>query len=131
MKTIIAMVVTLIGVASIVFGIVFIVQAGSGTQQIADDMAPVKISEIDARYDSIAAKHSQMAAVEEPKIQAGQAAASDTYNYLFNQRNSFGLARTNVGVVNFVRTSGIVDVVLGAGLLLAGLALFQKVSAKA
>jgi hypothetical protein len=131
MKSIVALIVSIIGVASIVLGIVFIMQAGSGMQQIADEMAPVKIADIDATYDSIAAKHGQMAAMEEPKIQAGQAAASATYNYLFNQRNSFGLARTNVGVVNFIRTSGIVDIVLGSGLLLAGIMLFQKTPAKA
>ena len=65
-------------------------------------------------------------ATEEPNIQAGRAAPSAMYNYLTIQRTSLGLARANIGLAGFTRTSGIIDVVVGLGLILVGLELFKK-----
>ena len=65
-------------------------------------------------------------AAEEPNIQAEQAAPSARYNYLTIQRTALGLARTNVGLAAFVRTSGIIDIIVGLGLILAGVGLFKK-----
>jgi hypothetical protein len=44
------------------------------------------------------------------------------YNYLTVQRTGLGLARTNVGLVGFIRMAGIINVVLGLGLVLIGVA---------
>ena len=68
-------------------------------------------------------------AQEEPAIQGGTAAASATYNYLSAQRALLGLAKANVGNVNAVMMNGIVDIILGLGLVLTGFVTFKKAAA--
>jgi len=121
-----AIFITAMGVVCIVFGIIFIAQASSAKQEIADDIQPLTIADVDAKYEAV--KTSQMAirAAEEPNIQAGQAAPSAMYNYLTIQRTSLGLARANIGLAGFVRTSGIIDIIVGVGLILVAMALFKK-----
>ncbi len=121
-----AIVVAVLGVVVLVFGIVFIIQAGSSEKEIAESIQPITLTELDAKYEAV--KTSQMAirAAEEPQIQAGQAAPSAMYNYLTVQRTALGLARTNVGLAGFVRTSGIIGIIVGLGLILAGVGLFKK-----
>ena len=68
-------------------------------------------------------------AAEEPNIQAGKAAPSAMYNYLSAQRALLGLAKANMGTVDAVRTNGIIDIVTGLGLVLAGVALMYKKAA--
>ena len=126
MKTLGALIVIVVGVVSLVFGIIFIVQSGSGRQQVADDIAPLTLDRLDAKYDEVVTKYNAMRAAEEPKIQAGQAAPSTTYNYLTIQKTGLGLARTNVGLADFTRMTGIIDIVLGAGLLFTGILVMQK-----
>ncbi len=121
-----AIVVAVIGVVSLVFGIIFIIQAGSAEQEIADEIQPLTIAEVDAKYDAVKAQQQAQAATEEPGIQARTAAPSTTYNYLTVQRTSLGLARTNIGLAGFVRTSGIIGIIVGLGLILAGVGLFKK-----
>jgi hypothetical protein len=126
MKRLIGMIVAIIGVASLVMGIIFIVQSNSAKKQIADSITPVKMSELNATYDTITAKHDAVMTSEEPQIQAGKAAPSATYNYLSAQRALLGLAKSNVGVAGFLQTSGVLDIVLGVGLLLVGFAFTAK-----
>ncbi|MDD5288959.1 MAG: hypothetical protein PHY28_07630 [Dehalococcoidales bacterium] len=126
MKRCMGMIVALVGVASLVLGIIFIVQAGSARQEVADSIAPLKISEVNAKYDAVKAKQAQLMSAEEPKIQAGQAQPSAMYNYLTVQKVGLGLTRTNIGVAGFLQTSGIIDIILGIGLLLAGMAMLKK-----
>jgi len=126
MKTLGALIVIVVGVVSLVFGIIFIVQSGSGRQQVADDIAPLTLDQLDGKYDEVVTKYNAMRAAEEPKIQAGQAAPSTTYNYLTIQKTGLGLARTNVGLADFTRMTGIIDIVLGAGLLFTGILVMQK-----
>ena len=126
MKRIIGMVVTILGVASLVMGIMFFMQAGSSKQEIADDIAPVLISEVNAKYDAVRLKQIAQMATEEPKIQAGQALPSDMYNYLSAQRALLGMAKSNLNVVKALQISGIIDIVVGCGLALAGVALLRK-----
>ena len=120
-----SIVVSLVGVVALVFGIIFITQAGSSTQEVADSIQPVTLAELDGTYETVKAKQIAIRAAEEPQIQAGTAAPSSTYNYLTIQRSSLGLARTNVGLAGFVRTSGILDILVGIGLVLAGVGLFK------
>ena len=122
MNTFLRLVIIVLGIASLVFGIIFIFQAGSGTQWIADDIAPLAVKDVDAQYDAISVNQQKMMAAEEPNIQAGKAAPSAMYNYLTVQRTGLGLARTNVGLVGFIRMGGIIDVILGLGLVLIGAA---------
>jgi len=121
-----AIVVAVLGVVGLVFGIIFITQASSSEKEVAESIQPVTLTELDAKYEAV--KTSQMAirAAEEPNIQAGTAAPSAMYNYLTIQRTALGLARTNVGLAGFVRTSGIIDIIVGLGLILAGVGLFKK-----
>ena len=122
MNTFLRLVIIVLGIASLVFGIIFIFQAGSGIQRIADDIAPLAVKDVDAQYDAISVNQQKMMAAEEPNIQAGKAAPSAMYNYLTVQRTGLGLARTNVGLVGFIRMGGIIDVILGLGLVLIGVA---------
>jgi hypothetical protein len=127
----IAVIVIILGLAALVFGILFIPQASSGEQEIADSVAPLKLSEVDAKYDAVAAKYDAMKAAEEPKIQAGQAAPSVTYDYLSAQRALLGLAKANIGTTKFVRLNGIIDIIVGLGLILAGVGLLRKIQSAA
>jgi hypothetical protein len=115
--------------AALVFGIIFIVQSGSAKQQIADDIVPLTLDQVDAKYDAVVIQHNAMRSAEEPKIQAGQAAPSAMYNYLAIQRTSLGLARANIGLADFIRMTGIIEIILGVGLLFTGLLVMQKKAA--
>ena len=120
-----SIVVSLVGVAALVFGIIFITQAGSSAQEVADSIQPVTLAELDGRYEAVKVQQMATRAAEEPQIQAGTAAPSSTYNYLTIQRTALGLARTNVGLAALVRTNGILDILVGIGLVLAGVGLFK------
>jgi high-affinity Fe2+/Pb2+ permease len=121
-----AIIVAILGVASLVLGILFVTAASSAEQEIADSIQPLTISEVDAKYDAV--KQTQMALrmTEEPQIQAGKAAPSAMYNYLTIQRTSLGLTRSEIGLASFTRTSGIINIILGAGLILAGVGLLKR-----
>ncbi len=121
-----AIVVVVLGVAGLVFGIIFIAQAGSAEQEIAEEIQPLTIGEVDARYEAVKTSQMALAMAEEPGIQAGTAVPSTMYNYLTVQRTSLGLARANIGLASFVRMNGIIDIIVGLGLILAGVGLFKK-----
>jgi len=121
-----AIVIAVLGVAGLVLGIIFITQASSAEEEIANELQPLPIAEVDAKYEAVKTNQMALAMSEEPGIQAGTAAPSATYNYLTVQRTSLGLARANIGLTGFVRTNGIIDIVVGLGLILAGVGLFKK-----
>ena len=121
-----AIVIAVLGVVCLVFGIMFITQASSAEQEIANEIQPLTIAQVDAKYEAVKTNQMALAMTEEPAIQAGEAAPSAMYNYLTAQRTSLGLARTNIGLAGFVRTSGIIGIIVGVGLILAGLGLFKK-----
>ena len=121
-----AIVVVVLGVVGLVFGIIFITQAGSSEKEVAESIQPVTLSELDATYEAVKTKQMAIRAAEEPNIQAETAAPSAMYNYLTIQRTALGLARTNVGLAGFVRISGIIGIIVGLGLILAGAGLFKK-----
>ena len=124
-----SLVVAVIGVVILVLGIVFIAQAGSAKQRIADDIQPLQISEVEDKYDAVSAQHAGLRQQEEPGIQAGTAAPSATYNYLTIQRSSLGLTRTNIGLAGFIRTNGIIDIILGLSLVLAAAVVYKQAKA--
>ena len=126
MKRIIATIIVVLGIASLVLGVIFITQAASGKQTIADNIQPLPISEVDARYEQVKAQHMALMAIEQPGIQAGTAMPSSMYNYLTVQRTSLGLTRSNIGITKSIRTNGIIDIILGAGLILAGSVLYKQ-----
>jgi hypothetical protein len=121
-----AVIVVILGLAALVFGILFIPQASSAEQEIADSVAPLTLDQVDAKYDAVVVKYDALKAAEEPQIQAKTAAPSATYNYLSAQRALLGLAKSNMGTAKFVRLNGIIDILVGLGLVLAGLGLLRK-----
>ena len=126
---IIATIVILLGLVTLVGGVVFVIGASMARQEVADSLVPVTLEELDDKYDAVKAKTDALKAVEEPQIQAGQAMPSAMYNYLSIQRTSLGLARANVGKARILGRNGIVDIVIGAGLVLGGLGLLRKAQA--
>ncbi len=126
MKRTSAIIISILGIACLALGVVFIMQAGTAEQKVADDIAPLALDQVNAKYGQVTAAQEQIRDMEEPGIQAGTAAPSDTYNYLTAQRTGLAVARTNIGLAQFIRTSGILNIVIGAGLVLAGMVLFQK-----
>ena len=129
MKRVIAMVVALIGVAILVMGIIFEFQAATAKQTVADEINPIALSDLNAKYDAVKAKQIQVMTAEEPNIQAGKAAPSVTYDYLSAQRALLGLAKSNIATAKFVMMSGTLDIVLGIGLILTGMVLYMKPAA--
>ena len=124
-----AVIVIILGLAGLVFGILFIPQASSAEQEIADEVAPLTLDQVDATYDAVAAKYNAVKAAEEPGIQAKTAAPSASYNYLSAQRALLGLAKSNIGIVNFIQFVGILNILIGLGMMLTGFFIFRKSSA--
>jgi hypothetical protein len=121
-----AVIVIILGLAALVFGILFIPQASSAEQEIADSIAPLTLDQVDAKYDAVAVKYDALKAAEEPQIQAKTAAPTINYVYLSAQRALLGLAKSNIGTAKFVRLNGLIDILVGLGLVLAGFVLLRK-----
>ena len=111
----IAIIVILLGIASLVFGVLFVTQAADAKQEVADSIAPLPLDQLDAKYDEAKAGIEQM-----------EAAGMEPDLALKLQKTGLGLARANKGTAQSVMYNGIVDIVVGAGLVLAGLALAKK-----
>ncbi|MGP8079453.1 MAG: hypothetical protein ACLPVI_02955 [Dehalococcoidales bacterium] len=126
MKRFYGIIVALIGVAILVMGIVFMAQANTAKKTVANEISPITLSNLNAQYNTVEAAQEKQMAAEEPGIQAGQAAPSAMYNYLSAQRALLGLAKSNMGTSGFVMMSGTVDIILGIGLALIGVALYMK-----
>jgi hypothetical protein len=109
MKTIGALLVTLIGVAAIVFGVLFIMEAGNSTDELAAEISPLTTSQVNATYDQISA--------------ALKASPQDVSLAL--QKGSLALAKSTLSTIDFVQKSGILSIIMGAGFVLTGL-LFMK-----
>ena len=115
---IIGAIVIILGLAVLVLGIIFVIEGADGRQQVADSIAPVPLEDLDDTYDMIKAQYQQAEA-------SGQVPAADL-NALANKKTGLGLARANKGTATHAMASGIVDICIGAGLVLAGLGLLRK-----
>jgi hypothetical protein len=116
---ILALIVMILGLATLVLGILFIPQASSAKQEVTDSIAPLTLDKLDATYDGLDQQVRAMKG-DEP-----------TYLTMFAKRTSLGLARTNVGTAKAVMTNGIIDIVVGLGLVLGGFVLLRKTSSAA
>jgi hypothetical protein len=123
---IMGVIVVLLGLAGIAIGAIFIMQAASAEQEIEVSVNPITLSEVEPKYDAVKAQADMLKMAEEPGIQAQTAQPSPMYNYLSAQRASLGLAKANIGTASFVRTTGIINIILGAGLVLAGVGVMMK-----
>lgn len=116
MRTI-AIIVIMLGIASIVFGVLFVIQAGDGKQEVADSIAPLPLDQLESKYEEAKAGIEQM-----------EAAGMEVDLATKLQKTGLGLARANKGTAESVMYNGIVDICVGAGLVLAGLGLLRKTS---
>jgi hypothetical protein len=123
---VLGIIIIILGLVGVVFGILFFPQASSGRNEVADSIAPIPLDHLNATYDAVVVKHDQIRAAEEPNIQAGKAMPSDMYNYLSAQRALLGLAKSNIGTVDFVQFMGIVCICMGVGVAAAGFYVFRK-----
>jgi predicted PurR-regulated permease PerM len=115
-----ALVVVILGIAALVFGILFIPQASQAKQKVADSLtAPITLDTLDATYDQICGAYDQLKA-------SGMPSSDPQYVMVLGQRTSLGLAKSNVGVAKVLQTMGIVNIIIGAGLVLAGCALMMR-----
>lgn len=110
--------IAIVGVVCIVFGIMFIIEAGNSEQKVADEIALIglEIDGVSAAYD-------------QSKVALGQAMQSGDTETIQNatlQKTSLGLAKSNISTINFVKNSGILEIILGAGLVLASVGLFKQ-----
>ena len=117
---VIAVIVVILGLASLVLGILFIFQAADAEQEVADSIAPLPLDQLDATYDGVTAQYNQAKAAQMPP--------SPEYNALYGNKVGLGLARANVGTASFVQSVGIISIILGAGLVLAGIAILRQAS---
>ena len=113
MRNILAVLVTLVGVACVVFGILFILEAGSSRDTIAAEIAPLQLSQVDAKYEEAKAALAAVAGTAQEQVVA-------------LQKTSLGLAKANIGTVNFVQNAGIVNLIIGSGFVFAGIGLFIR-----
>jgi hypothetical protein len=126
---ILSLVATILGIAAIVFGVLFICQANAGHNEIVNSILPLTEDQVTPKYDAVTAKYNQVMAAEEPAIQGGTAAPSDMYNYLSAQRSLLGLAKANIGTVKAIRMIGYTNIAIGIGLAFAGFVLYRKSAA--
>ena len=117
---VLAVIVVILGLASLALGILFIFQAADAEQEVADSIAPLPLDQVDAQYDAVTAQYNQMK-------QAG-AQPDANYNYVAATKVGLGLARANVGTASFVQSVGIISIILGAGVVLAGIAILRQAS---
>ncbi len=125
---VIGSIVLILGLAAIVLGVMFLLEANSGQQEIVDQIAPLKVSEVNDKYDYVDKAVEDMKAASGGQVQADNPMFS-TYINVFAQRTSLGLTKSNLGNVKAVKMSGFVDIGMGLALVLAGAALFKKAAA--
>jgi hypothetical protein len=120
MKNLLSILVAVIGVVCIVFGVVFMMEASSNKKIVVDELATsgVTTETLDAKYDAAKAGLAQALA-------AG-AAGTESAQSIGWQKGSLGLAKSNLNTIDFVQKSGILTIVIGAGLVLAGWGIMKK-----
>lgn len=117
----IAIIIVILGLASLVFGILFVTEGASGRQEVADSIAPLPLDQLNDQYDAVKAQYEQM--------KAAGAQVDAQFNNLYATKVGLGLAKANKGTADMVRTNGVVDICVGLGLVLAGLGLLRKAQA--
>ena len=111
-----AIVIAVIGIVCLVFGIMGIIGAGNSEQEVADEIAPVTIANLDTTYDQISAAYSAVRGTDAPEE-----------SVLLGKKTALGLARSNIGTIKFIKNNGVLEIIIGAGLVLASVGLFKQV----
>jgi hypothetical protein len=120
-----AIIVLILGLASLVMGIIFVINSGSARDEVADSVAPLPLADLDARYDQVKAGQMQLAPAEQAAIQGGQAPGS-LYTWMTLQRTSLGLARSNVGIADLTQILGYLNIVIGIALIVVSLGMMRQ-----
>ena len=89
MKRFYGIIIALIGVAILAMGIVFEFQGATAKQTVADEIAPIVLADLNAKYNAVKAGQQQYMAKEEPGIKTGTK-PSAMYDYLSAQRVLLG-----------------------------------------
>jgi len=120
MKNIVSILLAVIGVVCVVFGVLFMVSANKGKTTVVNELTAsgVTVATLDAKYDQAKAGLAQALAAGAAGNESAQSAGW--------QKASLGLAKSNLAMVDFVQKSGILTIVIGAGLVLAGWGLMKK-----
>ena len=126
MKTL-AIIVVILGLATMVMGVILVVNSGSARSEVADSIAPLPLENLDAQYDTVKSAQMQLAQQEGAAIQQGNPSAN--YVWLTLQRTSLGLARTNMGTARLTLTLGYLNLIIGIGLVIVSLGMFRKATA--
>ncbi len=110
--------IAIVGVVAIVFGIMGIMEAGKAEDKVAEELAPagIEICDVNAAYGAASA------AVGQAMMSGDQETIQDA----LIQKSSLGLAKSNVGTIKFLRNTAILEIIAGAGFVLAGVGLFMK-----
>ena len=125
MKTL-AILVVILGLASLVMGIILVINSGPARDEVAESINPLTLANLDAQYDQVKSAQMQMAQQEGAAIQQGN--PSSGYVWLTLQRTSLGLARSNVGLANLTQILGYVNIVIGIALVIVSLGMMRKTS---
>jgi hypothetical protein len=125
----IALVIAVIGVFTLAFGVVFISQAASAertiSEQLQSGLQPLAIADVQAAYDKATTQMMQMKESELQQLSTGKAVSANYLNVV-NQRTALGLSRSNLGIAQATRMNGIINVVVGFSLILAGLVFLSR-----
>lgn len=124
-----AVVIAVLGVFTLAIGVVFITQAASGEKTLSDQLQmglqPLAIGDVQAAYDKATSEMVQMKPFELQQLAAGKSVSANYLNVV-NQVTALGLSRSNIGILQATRMNGIIDVVLGASLVMAGVVLLSR-----
>jgi hypothetical protein len=124
-----AVVIAVLGVFTLAIGVVFITQAASGEKTLSDQLQmglqPLAIGDVQAAYDKATSEMVQMKPSELQQLAAGKSVSANYLNVV-NQVTALGLSRSNIGILQATRMNGIIDVVLGASLVMAGVVLLSR-----
>jgi hypothetical protein len=119
---ILALLALILGIAVLVFGIIFIPQASEAKQKVVDSLSSgVTLDNLDDKYDQVNAAYDQLKA-------AGMPSSDAQYVMVLGQRTSLGLARSNVGIAKVLNTMGIINILIGVGMVFGGSALLMRKS---
>jgi hypothetical protein len=110
-----ALSIAIVGVVSIVFGIMGIIEAGNAEQKLVESIEPIQISEVNGLYGQASAAYKALRGTGTPEESAALLG-----------KTSLGLAKSNIGTIKFVKNTAILEIILGAGLVLASAGLFKQ-----
>ncbi len=127
MKTL-AIIVVIIGLASLVMGTIFVFNSFSARDDVATSIAPLPVNNLNSQYDQVNQMQQAQTQQEGAAIQKGDPSAG--YVWLTLQRTSLGLARSNMGLANLTQILGYLNIVIGIALVIVSLGMLRRSNAE-